>query len=205
MSTVGLILTAAVSGLLEGGLVWGMALPQLSLCMEHLGQEGLCSTKHHRPVGVWMEIVGKQRRCWTLLWSGSTGLAPSIGRGLIPLRILRIVCQSLKPPCLSRLFVCFPQSHLQLVKNDPLKQVNISHRFFLWRHTAVTDGVPAGSVLLICQGGVQSWWSWLRSGAQLLFALTTSYPLSIYTRLELGNGSYRLKDWRIFYLLMLKI
>lgn len=97
--------------------------------MEHVGYEGPCGPRHHRPVGVWMEIVGKQRGCWTLPLSGSAGLAPTLDRQSIHLGILGKICQSLKPPCLVCLFVCFPQNHLHLVKNGPLKQVSVSHRF----------------------------------------------------------------------------
>lgn len=71
-----------------------------------------------------------------------------------------------------------PQSHLQLVKNDPLKLVNISRRVpsdftQLWQ-TVSQQGLCSSSA----EGECYHDGPYFRSGAQLLFVLTTSHSLS---------------------------
>lgn len=71
---------------------------------------------------------------------------------------------------------------------------------FLWLHTAVTDGVPAGSAQLLCQEEVSPWWSRLQVwGSASVCSHQLAFPLRSYTWLELGSKSCWLKDWRSFY------
>ena len=112
--------------------------------------------------------------------------------------MLAVVCESLQLLCLFFFFL-IPQSYLQLVKNDPLKLVNVFHSFPLTSHSC-DRRCPSGVGTAHLPRGSVAWWPPLQVwGSASVCSHQLSIPLRSYTWLELGNKSYWLKDWRSFY------